>query len=284
MSTRVRAVKDGRFSSVGVVHVSLVAALVMLVSSWVFVLGWERQQSFSFFSTEAAGRAWGFIQDLAGVGRVSQPAYADLSEWSRTARLAYDTLAMSVLAIMIAALGALATFMLGARNVMRGGGLPAVATFGLVRASWAFTRAVPEFVWALLAVFIFSPGIVPGAIALAIHNYGVLGKLAAEVVEGMDMRPVEALRSSGAGRNKALLYGVLPQVLPRFMTYLLYRWEVVMRTTIVVGFVAAGGLGMEFRLAMSSFHYTTVTLLLMWYLALVLGVDAASAGLRRLAR
>jgi phosphonate transport system permease protein len=119
---------------------------------------------------------------------------------------------------------------------------------------------------------------------LAIHNYGVLSKLAAEVVEGMDMRPVEALRSSGAGRAKSLVYGVLPQALPRFMTYLLYRWEVVIRTTIVVGFVAAGGLGLEFRLAMSNFHYTTVSLLLMWYLALVLGVDAASAGLRRLAR
>jgi phosphonate transport system permease protein len=167
---------------------------------------------------------------------------------------------------------------------MRGGSFLPLAIFALVRWSWAFTRAVPELVWALLAVFIFSPGIVPGAIALAIHNYGVLSKLAAEVVEGMDMRPIEALRSSGAGRNKTLLYGVLPQVLPRFMTYLLYRWEVVMRTTIVVGFVAAGGLGMEFRLAMSSFHYTTVSLLLMWYLLLVLGVDAASAGLRKLAR
>ena len=269
---------------IGFVHVSIVAALVMLVSSWVFVLGWDRQQSFSFFSTETAGRAWGFIQDLAGVGRTSEPAYAQLSEWSRTARLAYDTLAMSVLAIMLAAMGALITFMLGARNVMGGGGLPAGVTFGLVRASWAFARAVPELVWALLAVFVFSPGILPGAIALAIHNYGVLSKLAAEVVEGMDMRPVEALRSSGAGRGKALVYGVLPQALPRFMTYLLYRWEVVIRTTIVVGFVAAGGLGMEFRLAMSNFHYTTVSLVLMWYLILVLGVDAASAGLRRLAR
>jgi phosphonate transport system permease protein len=284
MATKIQAVRGGRLASLGVVHLSLIASLVMLVLSWAFVLGWERQQSFSFFSTEAAGRAWGFVEDLAGVGRATQPAYADLSEWSRTARLAYDTLAMSVLAIMIAALGALVTFMLGARNVMRGGSLLPLAIFALVRWSWAFTRAVPELVWALLAVFIFSPGIVPGAIALAIHNYGVLSKLAAEVVEGMDMRPIDALRSSGAGRNKTLLYGVLPQVLPRFMTYLLYRWEVVMRTTIVVGFVAAGGLGMEFRLAMSSFHYTTVSLLLMWYLLLVLGVDAASAGLRKLAR
>jgi len=73
-------------------------------------------------------------------------------------------------------------------------------------------------------------------------------------------------------------------VLPRFMTYLFYRWEVVIRTTIVVGFVAAGGLGMEFRLAMSNFHYSTVSLLLMWYLILVLGVDLASSQLRRIAR
>ena len=133
-------------------------------------------------------------------------------------------------------------------------------------------------------MFVLSPGILPGAIALAIHNYGVIARLASEVVEGIDTRPVRALQSAGAGRTKALLYGVLPTVLPRFMTYLLYRWEVVIRTTIVVGFVSAGGLGLEFRLAMSQFHYTTVTLLLMGYLILVLGVDVASSQLRRLAR
>jgi len=133
-------------------------------------------------------------------------------------------------------------------------------------------------------VFVLSPGILPGAIALAIHNYGVLGRLAAEVVENLDMKPAHALRSSGANRLQVLVYAVLPQALPRFLTYLLYRWEVVIRTTIVVGFVAAGGLGMEFRLSMSHFHYTTVTLLLMWYLILVLGVDLISTGLRRWAR
>jgi phosphonate transport system permease protein len=69
------------------------------------------------------------------------------------------------------------------------------------------------------------------------------------------------------------------------MSHLLYRWwEVIIRTTIVVGFVAAGGLGMQFRLSMSAFEYTTVTLLLIWYLILVVGVDLASAGLRRPAR
>ena len=81
-----------------------------------------------------------------------------------------------------------------------------------------------------------------------------------------------------------LAYGIIPQVLPQFITYLLYRWEVVIRTTIVVGFVSAGGLGRDFRLSMSFFHYTTVALLLIWYLILVLGVDITASYLRRLAR
>ena len=77
---------------------------------------------------------------------------------------------------------------------------------------------------------------------------------------------------------------MLPQALPQLLTYLLYRWEVIIRTTVVVGFVAAGGLGREFRLQMSYLHYDDVALLLICYLALVVGVDLVSAGLRRLAR
>ncbi len=268
---------------------SVILALLMLVASWVFVLGLDRQQASSFFSGETLQRAARFIKDLLGVDALGSPAFADASEWRRTGALAYETLAMSVLAISLAAAGALATFMFGARNVMTGELAPGArwasgAVLFVVRASWALVRGVPELVWALLIVFVFSPGILPGAIALAIHNYGVLGKLSAEVVEGLDLKPAQALRSAGANRLQVLVYAVLPQALPRFLTYLLYRWEVIIRTTIVVGFVAAGGLGMEFRLSMSNFHYTTVTLLLMWYLVLVLGVDLVSAGLRRLAK
>ena len=95
---------------------------------------------------------------------------------------------------------------------------------------------------------------------------------------------MRALRSTGAGRIQVALYGVLPEALPRFITFLFYRWEVIIRTTIIVGFVSAGGLGAEFRLAMSHFKYTEVALILMWYLALVLFVDVVSARLRRLAQ
>jgi len=136
----------------------------------------------------------------------------------------------------------------------------------------------------MIVVFFFAPGIVPGAIALGLHNYGVLGKLSAEVVENLDPRPARALRTSGASTFQLLAYAILPQALPQFLTYLLYRWEVVIRTTIVVGFVSAGGLGREFRLDMSFFRYTDIALLLIWYLILVFFVDLVSMYLRRLAR
>ena len=77
---------------------------------------------------------------------------------------------------------------------------------------------------------------------------------------------------------------MLPEALPKFVTILCYRWEVIIRTTIVVGFVAAGGLGSDFRLAMSLFKFTEVALILFWYLLLVLFVDLAAARLRRLAQ
>ena len=273
----------------GIIPLSLVFAAVLLASSWVFVLGLDRQQTHPFFSGETLRRAGSFLGDLLGIGSSNPPAFSNLTQWRETARLAYDTLVMSVLAIALAGAGALLTFMFGARNLMWGEMAPNATwltrgAFLVVRGLFTLTRSIPELVWAMLIIFILSPGILPGAIALALHNWGILGKLAAEVVEGLDPGPARALQTAGAGRLQVLLYGILPQALPRFMTYLFYRWEVIIRTTIVVGFVAAGGLGIEFRLSMSHFHYTTVTLLLIWYLLLVVGVDLLSAAMRRLAR
>ena len=120
--------------------------------------------------------------------------------------------------------------------------------------------------------------------AVGADNGGSGGKRGAEVGENRGPRPARALRASGANGFQMLAYGILPQALPQLLTFLLYRWEVVIRTTIVVGFVSAGGLGHEFRLRMSWFHYDEIALLLLYYLLLVILVDLVSAGLRRLAR
>ena len=282
------AAERRRRPHLGLVRGSIVAALALTVVSWGFVLFWDRGALQPFFSATTGSRALGFARDLLGAGAGRTPDYAQASEWLATARLAHETLAMSVLAIGIAAAGALATFMFASRNVMLGGlGRPTPLTravFYAVRLAYALSRGVPELVWAMLIVFVLAPGILPGALALGIHNAGVLGKLGSEVVEGMDARPLRALQAAGAGRGHVLVYGVLPEVLPRLVTYLFYRWEVVIRTTIVVGFVSAGGLGLKFRLSMSFFDYTAVTLLLAWYVVLVVAVDLIAAGMRRLAR
>ena len=273
----------------GLIRGSIIFCVVLMAASWIFVLGLDRQQSYPFFSGETLSLGWAFTKDLLGIGSDTTPAFAQADEWWQAARLAYDTLIMSVLAIALAAAGTLVTFMFGARNVMLGelapnGSWAWRTLFVVVRGFFTISRAIPELVWAMLIVFFLLPGLLPGAVALAIHNWGILGKLSAEVVEGLDARPFRALQRSGANHLQVLVYGVLPQALPRFITYLFYRWEVIIRTTIVVGFVAAGGLGTEFRLSMSYFHNTNVTLLLFWYLLLVLAVDLMSAGMRKLSR
>ena len=181
------------------------------------------------------------------------------------------------------------TLLLAARNVSNGdlGGDPSrsgSAAYYVTRSTYVFSRGIPELVWAMIIVFFLSPGILPGALALGLHNYGIVGRLTAEVVENLDPAPTRALRAAGAGKAKILLYGILPQALPQFITYLLYRWEVVIRTTVVVGFVGAGGLGREFALRLDLFHYPEVGIIIVWYLALVIGVDLLSGWLRRLAR
>lgn len=267
---------------------SLIGFTILAIISWAYVLG-GTDGIRDFLTAETWSNAAGFVHDLTGLRSDRTPAYADSEAWMNALRLSVDTLAMSVLAIAIAGIGVLLTVIHGARNVASGeldgrSSRVGYSIFHIIRGGYVVTRAVPELVWALLIVFVFSPGILAGALALALHNYGVLGKLSSEVVENMDTRPAKALRASGASRYQILVYAVIPQVLPQFMTYLLYRWEVVIRTTIVVGFVAAGGLGQEFRLRMSWFHFDHVALLLITYIALVLLVDILSALLRRLSR
>jgi phosphonate transport system permease protein len=234
-------------------------------------------------SAKTWSNAGNFIRQLIGVDSPTQPAYLVVDRWLVTGRLALDTLAMSVLT----GVAVLPTFLPGARNVSNGdlGGAPSrlgTLFYHVLRLAFTLTRAVPELVWAMVIVFFLSPGIVPGAVALAVHNYGVVGRLSAEVVENLDPGPAKALRSAGASNLQMLIYSIFPQALPHFLTYLLYRWEVIIRTTVVVGFVSAGGLGREFRLSLSFFHYTDLALLIMWYLILVIAVDLLSAWLRRL--
>ena len=280
-----------RFIGIGAAKLSLIAFMILASASWAFILADADSGFGDLFSRETWSNAASFLGELVGKGSDTTPAFLQAGRWAETGVLASETLAMSILAIVFAGVGVSLTFLPAARNMAMGELSPARRTvpgwallYFILRGLFVFTRGVPELIWAMIIVFFLSPGILPGALALGLHNYGILGKLSAEVVEDLDPRPARALRASGAGSFQMLAYGIIPQVLPQFITYLLYRWEVVIRTTIVVGFVSAGGLGQDFRLSMSFFHYTDVALLLMWYLLLVIGVDLLCAWLRRLVR
>jgi len=272
-------------------RVSLVVALVLLAGSWGYLFTAQASSTTALLQAQTWNRAIEFLGALVGLDTPLTPGgsavpFLDPAAWARMAGLAYETLAMSVLAIWIAAAGMLLTVMAGARprRAQADAGPVRLALFVVVRALWIIARAVPELVWAFMLVIVLPPGLLVGALALGLHNFGIVAKLCAEVVEDIDPAPARALRAAGASRAQALVYGILPQALPQFLTYSLYRWEVIIRTTIVVGFVAAGGLGREFRLAMSFFHFPDVLMVLGTYFVLVVAVDLAAAQLRRLAR
>lgn len=142
-------------------------------------------------------------------------------------------------------------------------------------------RTIPEMVWALIFVFVVGLGPFPGALALGVHTGGVLGKLFGEVLEDVDTQPIESLQSTGANRLQILFYGILPQVLPQFISYTLYRWEVNIRVAAVLGFVGAGGLGQRIHIAISLFLENRLLTLLIAIYILVTLVDYLSAYLRR---
>jgi len=159
-------------------------------------------------------------------------------------------------------------------------GATAVLAVG-VRAGLIAIRALSDGIWVLLALFLFFPGPFAGAVALGAYNFGVLGRLLSQVNETADLKPFWALRAGGASFARAILYGLLPTALPKYLAYVLYRWEVCVRATVVVGIVGAGGLGRRLEEQMASFDYRGVAGTLVFYVILTIGVDAVSSYARR---
>jgi phosphonate transport system permease protein len=267
---------------------SFIISVLLIGASWFFISVNQNTSIVDLFSNKNIEYSKRFFGSMFGVNN-SNPAFFDGKSWANALHLTLETLEMSIMAIGFATIAAFLTVIPAARNIADGT-LTASKKwyswllFMVVRILYIFSRSVPELVWAMLIIFIFKPGLLPGAIALALHNFGILGKLWAEVIEDMDTRPIRNLASSGASKLQILFYGIIPTVMPRFLTYILYRFEVIMRTTIVVGFVGAGGLGMQFKLSMSYFQYTEISLLLICYMILVVMADFMSESARKAAK
>jgi phosphonate transport system permease protein len=142
-------------------------------------------------------------------------------------------------------------------------------------------RAINEIVFALLFVVAVGLGPLAGVMALFVHNLGVVAKLFSEAVESIDPRPVEGIRSTGASRLQEVIYGVVPQVLPLWSSFTLYRFETNVRSATVLGIVGAGGIGHSLYENIRSFQYAETAAIILIIVATVSLIDVLSSQLRK---
>jgi phosphonate transport system permease protein len=152
---------------------------------------------------------------------------------------------------------------------------------GPVRRLMELLRAFPEVVIAGFFLAIFSLGPIPALIAVSIHTIGALGKMFFEVIENADMKPDEGLKAIGANWLERSWFGMVPQVMPNFMSYFLLRLEINVRASTIIGAVGGGGIGELLRLSIGQGHEAKTLAIVLLLLLTIIAVDQFSAWLRR---
>jgi phosphonate transport system permease protein len=237
----------------------VVASFASLELQWAQLLSWDALMRMGSFAAEF------YPPDFA-------PNFL-----RKVALGAWETLAMSALGTVLAAIAGLALALPAARLHES----DSARTRGMARLLLNALRSIPELVWATLLLVSAGLGPFAGTLALALHTSGVLGRLFAEALENAPPGPAAALRLQGVGEARILLWATLPQLLPQLLSYTLYRWENNIRAATVLGVVGAGGLGQLLSFHLGLFHMPRTATILLAMLALVLLVDAGSLLARR---
>lgn len=186
-----------------------------------------------------------------------------------------ETLAMAFLGTLVASVLAVPLALMGARNVM-----PIGPVRFLVRRSSDVVRGLDSLIWAIFFVSIVGMGPFAGILAIAMNDTGVLTKLYAEAIENTDREQVRGVRATGAGRVQAILFGVLPQVMPVLLANSLYFLESNVRSATILGVVGAGGIGFFLMDRMMISAWQEVALIIILILVTVAAIDALSRALR----
>lgn len=231
------------------------------------VMFWNKLGNFtSYFdrllTLDAGGRVW------------TNPAdwFWGIKRWLR---LLGETAMIAYVGTLSGAAIAFCGGFVASRNMVRSAMLRLV-----VRRVLELLRTVPDLVFAMLFVVAFGLGPLPGVLALTLHSAGTLGKLFTEVVESIDMRPVEGVRAAGGSWLSQVRFGALPQVLSNFASYALLRLEINVRGAAVIGFVGAGGIGEDLLIAIRKFYYQDVSAMLVLIVIAVMLLDMISERLR----
>lgn len=244
--------------------------------SWMSMFGWIAVVAVLGLSWHSADMR---PLDLLGAsGNMSQFARdffpPDFTEWRTYVQEMIVTLAVAVWGTALALVCAVPCGLLSAQNIAP------VWISQPVRRLMDACRAINEMVFAMLFIVAVGLGPFAGVLALWVHTTGVLAKLFAEAVEAVDARPAEGVRATGASSLDEIIYGVLPQVLPLWISFALYRFESNVRSAMVVGMVGAGGIGVVLYEAIRSFNYAQTAAVMLIVIVIVSLIDLVSGWVR----
>ncbi|MHC2076100.1 phosphonate ABC transporter, permease protein PhnE [Agrobacterium tumefaciens] len=244
-------------------------------------IGWLMLVAFFVFCWQIMTKdtIWAFIYDAPRQGgdilsRAFPPRLFYLSELIAPL---WDTLNMATLGTLAGTLLAVPIAFLAARNttpsllVLR-----PIALFVIVA-----SRSINSLIWALLLVSILGPGLLAGIIAIALRSIGFVGKLLYETIEEIDQTQVEAVSSTGASRMQVIDYAIVPQVLPSFLGITVFRWDINIRESAILGLVGAGGLGLKLQSSLNMLAWPQVTTIFIVILATVVLSEWISAAVRK---
>lgn len=263
---------------------ALVVMAVLFVMSWrntemslpELFQGWHHMQSYMAGNQDIAGSSFFPPSFIAG----------DLIVYLRAM---FETIEMAVVALGLSVLLAFPLSLLASRNILKillpgRTRLPRLARRGIYLSAMLLAnvfRSINEIVWALLFISAIGLGPMAGILALAVHTGGVLAKLLAEGNEAIDPGPVEAIVATGAGFPKVILYAVLPQTMPHFVSMVLYRFESDVRSASILGFVGAGGIGFYLFDKIRAFENGDVSTIILIIVVTVWCIDKVSAVIRK---
>lgn len=198
--------------------------------------------------------------------------FGDIGQWyygfTRWLKLLFDTLLIALMATLFGAAGGFILCFPASRNLAR-----RFWVYFLFRRLAEIARSVPEVVYALIFVVAFGIGPFAGFLALSAHTIGALGKLFAEANENVDERQLDGVRAAGGNWFEVIRFAVLPQVLPNFTTYTLWRLELNIRSAAIVGFVGAGGIGQELYQAIGLNYYEDVSAIVLMIVVTITCID-----------
>ena len=221
---------------------------------------------------------WEFVFDApaqAGdlIGRMFPPRWAVLpSLW----RPLWDTINMATLGTALGILLGVPVAFLAARNTTPSALLVRPLALTIIVSS----RSINALIWALLLVTVLGPGVLAGIIAIGLRSIGFVGKLLYEAIEEIDHKQVEAIEATGASGPQRLIYAIVPQIMPAFAGIAVYRWDINIRESAVLGLVGAGGIGLQLNASVSRLAWPEVTVIFAAILVTVFLSEYVSAQVR----